>query len=119
LNRLQLGFPIFIFGIVTREIGPHLTEESWHIMLEVLLKVASDILPVCLLCFLNDFLLFLMISRHFYSQSTSHKCTLGNALCSHLVRVLFDLWLQAPLRFSHPLWSRLATASRQWLHRPW
>ncbi|KAI9254631.1 hypothetical protein BDA99DRAFT_574375 [Phascolomyces articulosus] len=74
--------------------------ETWTVLLKVVLGI-------------SDFLLKEPVT----DQSVSGVVNMGDELCEHLLRVLFELWLRSRIR-EVEMWDILKECFMRWSHRP-
>ncbi|CAG8500511.1 8579_t:CDS:10 [Ambispora gerdemannii] len=82
---------LIVLTMAGRTLGSQFSEETWLVLLKVVLGVTD--------CLLRD-------------PST----TMGDELCEHLLRVLFELWLRSRIR-NVEMWNIFKKCFNLWTHR--
>ncbi|CAG8459818.1 2057_t:CDS:10 [Ambispora leptoticha] len=82
---------LIVLTMAGRTLGSQFSEETWLVLLKVVLGITD--------CLLRD-------------PST----TMGDELCEHLLRVLFELWLRSKIR-NVEMWNIFKKCFNLWTHR--
>ncbi|CAG8478444.1 10073_t:CDS:10 [Diversispora eburnea] len=83
---------LIVLTMAGRTLGPQFSEDTWLVLLKVVLGITD-----CLL-------------------QKRHATTMADELCEHLLRVLFELWLRSRIR-KVEMWDIFKKCFNQWSHR--
>ncbi|KAK3811955.1 MAG: hypothetical protein J3Q66DRAFT_286574 [Benniella sp.] len=88
------------FTMAGRLLGPSFSEETWEVLLKVLLGITDSLLRE---------------QPRSLTLNTEHS-KMSESLCEHLLRVLFELWLRSNTR-NVDMWNILQQCFNGWTHR--
>ncbi|POG70412.1 hypothetical protein GLOIN_2v1775884 [Rhizophagus irregularis DAOM 181602=DAOM 197198] len=93
---------LIVLTMAGRTLGPQFSEETWLVLLKVVLGITD--------CLLRE----LIISEGNPEKKTAS--IMADDLCEHLLRVLFELWLRSKIR-KVEMWDIFKKCFNQWTHR--
>ncbi|RIA84468.1 hypothetical protein C1645_832213 [Glomus cerebriforme] len=93
---------LIVLTMAGRTLGPQFSEETWLVLLKVVLGITD--------CLLRE----LVISEGNPEKKTAN--IMADDLCEHLLRVLFELWLRSKIRRVE-MWDIFKKCFNQWTHR--
>ncbi|CAG8555493.1 1092_t:CDS:10, partial [Cetraspora pellucida] len=105
-NHIELCKGVLIvLTMAGRTLGPQFSEETWLVLLKVVLGITD--------CLLHE-----PISTTTSDGNMDKKTamTMADELCEHLLRVLFELWLRSKIR-KVEMWDIFKKCFNQWTHR--
>ncbi|CAG8589929.1 4259_t:CDS:10 [Paraglomus occultum] len=96
---------LIVLTMAGRTLGSQFSEETWRVLLKVVLGI-------------TDYLLREHISTVSSDNSSDRYATMsmGDELCEHLLRVLFELWLRSKIQ-EVDMWDILQKCFNKWTHR--
>ncbi|KAL1920037.1 uncharacterized protein VTP21DRAFT_1183 [Calcarisporiella thermophila] len=92
-----------VLAMASRTISSNFSEETWLVLLKVVMGT-------------TDYLLKAPVSLDSTKQPPI-PLGMGDQLCEHLLRVLFELWLRSKVTCNE-LWDTLKQCFSRWVHRP-
>ncbi|CAG8471515.1 1328_t:CDS:2 [Acaulospora colombiana] len=97
---------LIVLTMAGRTLGPRFSEETWLVLLKVVLGITDCLLHEPTSSVTPDVIV---------EKRTA--VTMADELCEHLLRVLFELWLRSRIQEAE-MWNIFKKCFNQWSHRP-
>ncbi|CAG8721583.1 1054_t:CDS:2, partial [Acaulospora morrowiae] len=96
---------LIVLTMAGRTLGPRFSEETWLVLLKVVLGITDCLLREPVASISSD-----------VTTEKKTATTMADELCEHLLRVLFELWLRSKIR-KVEMWDIFKKCFNQWAHR--